>query len=579
MPTPEDFQSNPSATQTIPNAKGLSETKPLTPAVPEIQYEMHHIDKAWTLVENTISAESLLMRMSEGFSLFPKSPYDVDSKTGEAKPATYRIGIRNSDASRRSDTVIDKKVQFSQKIVPVVDKKQMEIGREDMLIIPLPEDQEKIAISPGLRADGKRMFEPFYIVNKSGNYVIQNTSGAIGDLPEKFVVRATEKIIDEKMIIQPEEKRGVAERHWVADETRLSIAARVIMLEGKLPALVIEGMSGAKVQVSSQLIDRMKKYYEKQATREIADRQYALVTTPSPKHPLRNEDESAYLSDGTTIICDGMGGYEGGYEQSRMVSLLLAEYLRGVGDTNDPQKMRQLYTDAIVKIHDMMVKNFPGEGDATVVMSKIMKDPRTKQTVLVWANVGDSRAMVVRNGRVHRISHDDNVFTDLFNEVGINKWGKIADKQMVNLLHECGFQVNEATQEVFFSADQVTLVMNILDRFNGFGMFVKDSFPSYLFRNSNISKGIKADVQNPGRDIHSGIFALEKGDVVLRTTDGISDPVGFEDMIEAVQKGKNNPLQIARLLVESADRMNTSTHEYEQRKKPDDKTVIVEVVR
>jgi len=143
-------------------------------------------------------------------------------------------------------------------------------------------------------------------------------------------------------------------------------------------------------------------------------------TLASEKHPERNED-ALYTNDsaGVYAVFDGVGGSASGAQASAWAVEKLDNAVRGgYLDVTDPTiltdrlefLMRDLHT--YVKQHADRSPNTEGSC-TTAVLIKVIKGDRPE---LFIANVGDSRASVLRHGRLLPLTLDDGSIRGIFDD-------------------------------------------------------------------------------------------------------------------------------------------------------------------
>jgi len=103
------------------------------------------------------------------------------------------------------------------------------------------------------------------------------------------------------------------------------------------------------------------------------------------------------------VLCDGMGGLEGGETASRVCAntLMNAYYQREADDPCD------FYRAVLPEADSVVAKLTDDAGElfrcGTTVTSAIIRNRR-----LYWASVGDSRVYLLRKGKLSRLSKDHN---------------------------------------------------------------------------------------------------------------------------------------------------------------------------
>ena len=100
-------------------------------------------------------------------------------------------------------------------------------------------------------------------------------------------------------------------------------------------------------------------------------------------------------------VADGMGGHAAGEVASRQaIAALFREYYADPS-TNVVESLRRAYKVANAEIHAMASSDPTKEGMGTTLVAAVLKGDR-----LFVANVGDSRAYHVHQGRIHQITRD-----------------------------------------------------------------------------------------------------------------------------------------------------------------------------
>jgi serine/threonine protein phosphatase PrpC len=112
------------------------------------------------------------------------------------------------------------------------------------------------------------------------------------------------------------------------------------------------------------------------------------------------------------VVCDGMGGVEGGEVASELAAKVLWREMKGTPGTRDPEVFARLLRRATrVANHDVhaLSRKEPGlKGMGTTVSAAGIVADR-----LVIATVGDSRAYVLRNGDIVQVTRDQSLTSAL----------------------------------------------------------------------------------------------------------------------------------------------------------------------
>jgi len=140
-----------------------------------------------------------------------------------------------------------------------------------------------------------------------------------------------------------------------------------------------------------------------------------------------SQQDSAYVAsdDGNVIVvvCDGMGGYEGGQLAGSTAVDAFLEYYQCFGASSDSDNVWM--KEAVIKIDDIVFNLEDNSGNrlgagTTLVGIKIAID------LLSWISVGDSRLYLKRKNEMIQITTDHNYFFDLN-----RRWseGKISEEK------------------------------------------------------------------------------------------------------------------------------------------------------
>ena len=122
------------------------------------------------------------------------------------------------------------------------------------------------------------------------------------------------------------------------------------------------------------------------------------------------DDDQEFLRKGRlAVVADGMGGYEGGQEASRLaVETLVAVYRDFGGD--DPQ---QALVEALQAAHEQIRQysfahpELRGMGTTCTAAAIVrVADGRAQHDALYYVHVGDTRLYLIRDGQITRVTRD-----------------------------------------------------------------------------------------------------------------------------------------------------------------------------
>lgn len=114
------------------------------------------------------------------------------------------------------------------------------------------------------------------------------------------------------------------------------------------------------------------------------------------------EDDRLFLRKGRlAVVADGMGGYEGGQEASRLaVDTLVAVYRDFGGD--DPQAA---LVEALQTAHEQ-IRNYSNDHPELRGMGTTCTAAAIVQDSLYYVHVGDTRLYLIRDGQITKVTRD-----------------------------------------------------------------------------------------------------------------------------------------------------------------------------
>jgi len=140
-------------------------------------------------------------------------------------------------------------------------------------------------------------------------------------------------------------------------------------------------------------------------------------------------EERLLLSSGCLyVVADGVGGGAWGERASRYaVQTLLYEYYRRA-DVPPAERLVQIIQEINSAIYSYSLAEAAGRAVATTLVAAVVWHDQ-----LIVANVGDSRAYLVRDGRVEQITHDHNL-THEMRRTGVMTETEILNAKIPNRL-------------------------------------------------------------------------------------------------------------------------------------------------
>ncbi|HSH10621.1 MAG TPA: Stp1/IreP family PP2C-type Ser/Thr phosphatase, partial [Ilumatobacter sp.] len=131
----------------------------------------------------------------------------------------------------------------------------------------------------------------------------------------------------------------------------------------------------------------------------------------------QNEDH-AYAGEGLFVVADGMGGHLAGEIASELAVTRLQTRLPA-GVSNGLDDLVAAVTEANSEIYRGSTDNATQAGMGTTIVAIAIVEDRIDGEVFGIANVGDSRAYVLRHGRLRQITVDHSFVQELVAEGAI----------------------------------------------------------------------------------------------------------------------------------------------------------------
>ena len=144
---------------------------------------------------------------------------------------------------------------------------------------------------------------------------------------------------------------------------------------------------------------------------------------------VREENQDCIHVDselGLYIVLDGMGGHRGGATAAQMGREVMTDIIgRGWGSQDPAQLLVDACKAAGSEIHKRANRDHELRGMGTTVVAVLMPEPN----VAIVAHVGDSRAYLMRERRLQRLTSDHTIVTELVAA------GKISPEQAIDHPH------------------------------------------------------------------------------------------------------------------------------------------------
>jgi protein phosphatase len=214
----------------------------------------------------------------------------------------------------------------------------------------------------------------------------------------------------------------------------------------------------------------------------------AAITDPGRK---RRRNEDAYVIQPPLFaVADGMGGAQAGEVASKLAASALEETGRGQVRADD---LVGLIQEANRRVHARANEDPSTSGMGTTMTVALVEDGH-----VTIGHVGDSRAYLVRDGRLERVTEDHSLVNELV------KGGKLSPEEA-------------------------------------------EVHP----QRSVITRAVGTD---PDVDVETYPVEARTGDLFLLCSDGLTDMVGEDEILSLLERNRDDLEQAARALVQAANR-------------------------
>jgi len=206
---------------------------------------------------------------------------------------------------------------------------------------------------------------------------------------------------------------------------------------------------------------------------------------------MRRHNEDAYVIEPPLFaIADGMGGAQAGEVASRLATAALKE---AGADGGGEQRIAQLIQEANRRVYDRSSSDPNTSGMGTTITVALVEDDR-----VAFGHVGDSRAYLIRQAEMEQLTEDHSLVNELL------KTGKLSREEA-------------------------------------------ETHP----QRSVITRALGTD---PDVDVDTFSVAAENGDLFLLCSDGLTDMVSEESILDVVERNRDDIDGALRALVKAANR-------------------------
>jgi len=131
------------------------------------------------------------------------------------------------------------------------------------------------------------------------------------------------------------------------------------------------------------------------------------------------------------LICDGMGGHKAGEVASQYASIKIVEYFYKSPQKDIPSKLNESIRMVNREIYNLSQKDSSKRGMGTTVIAVV-----TFENTLYFANVGDSRAYLLRNDSIRKLTKDHSWLEEKISE-GVLSPSEARNNPNKNIITKC----------------------------------------------------------------------------------------------------------------------------------------------
>jgi PPM family protein phosphatase len=205
----------------------------------------------------------------------------------------------------------------------------------------------------------------------------------------------------------------------------------------------------------------------------------------------RHNEDSYVVAPPLFAVADGMGGAQAGEVASKLAAAALEE--AGPDSLTGEEKLVELIQEANRRVHDRANSDPATSGMGTTITAALVEGNR-----VIFGHVGDSRAYLVRDGRMEQLTEDHSLVNELL------KSGKLSPEEA-------------------------------------------ETHP----QRSVITRAVGTD---PDVDVDTFVIEGQVGDVFLICSDGLTDMVDDETILEVLERFHDDLDRATKSLIAAANR-------------------------
>jgi PPM family protein phosphatase len=205
----------------------------------------------------------------------------------------------------------------------------------------------------------------------------------------------------------------------------------------------------------------------------------------------RHNEDSYVVAPPLFAVADGMGGAQAGEVASKLAAAALEE--TDPGSIKGEERLVSLIQEANRRVHERAAADPTTSGMGTTMTAALVED-----SVVIFGHVGDSRAYLFRDGKLEQLTEDHSLVNELL------KSGKLSPEEA-------------------------------------------EAHP----QRSVITRAVGTD---PDVDVDTFVVEAKEGDVFLLCSDGLTDMIGDDDILEVVERYRDDLDRVTKSLISAANR-------------------------
>lgn len=236
------------------------------------------------------------------------------------------------------------------------------------------------------------------------------------------------------------------------------------------------------------------------------------LSVASEPHPDRNEDSIFQLPEKRAFgVFDGIGGHEAGDKASQLARDRVADHIQNIPEGGTVDQAQEAVRNAFVDANKVVLAQADGNRMGSTAVAGYIWEGQDERKAII-GSVGDSRAYLMRDGKLVQITVDDDLAREAAN--GNEQEARAMQKKLSDVVDPSQLSAHEQA----------------------------------LYQQRNI---IKQAIGKEPMTPNMYVVDLQPGDKLLLTSDGITDNLTTAE-IEAIIKASENGEATVQQLIEAS---------------------------